>query len=229
MQLSKRLRSVASFVTEGNRLADIGTDHGYIPIFLVKEGIIPYAYAMDINRGPLLRADEHIQAEGLESKIETRLSNGMDKLNENEADTVLIAGMGGTLIIDILERGKKVLNTVNELVLSPHSEWEEVRTYLLENSYEIIREEMLIDAGKYYIIIKAKKGSPVEYNKVELKYGRLLLEEKNQIMKEYLLKEKDKYLLILDNLDKNISDKANERSVEILGELKCVEEALLKI
>ncbi len=228
MQLSKRLERVASFVTEGNVLADIGTDHGYIPIYLVENGIIPSAYAMDINKGPLERADEHISKEGLGDRIETRLSNGLDKLNNDEADTVLIAGMGGGLIIDILKRGRNVLNTVKELVLSPHSEWKEVRIYLMNNGYEIIREEMLIDADKFYVIMKAVKGEAVSQNNIELKYGKILLEKKDNVLKEYLQKEKDKFNLILTNLKENSSSKVNERINEIKKELADVEEALLK-
>lgn len=229
MQLSKRLMQVASFVSEGNRLADIGTDHGYIPIYLVKNGVVPYAYAMDINKGPLLRAKEHIEKEGLCDKIETRLSNGLDKLFSNEADSVLIAGMGGALIVDILVRGEEVLASVDELILSPHSEWEDVRRYLAINGYDIIREEMLVDIGKYYVIIKAKKGSLKDYDEVSYKYGKLLIEAKSEVLKEYLLKEKDKYLTILDNLKANGSDKSNVRMKEIGEELKVVDEALARL
>ena len=200
MQLSKRLMQVASFVSEGNRLADIGTDHGYIPIYLVQKGVVPYAYAMDINKGPLVRAKEHIDKEGLGDRIETRLSNGLDKLLVNEADSVLIAGMGGGLIIDILARGKEVLDSVGELILSPHSEWEDVRRYLGNNGYNIIREDMLVDMGKYYIIIKAVIGDLAGYDEVDYKYGKLLIEGKCEILKDYLLKEKDKYLSILNNI-----------------------------
>ena len=229
MQLSKRLKTVAAFVSEGNRLADIGTDHGYIPIYLVKNGICPKAYAMDINKGPLERANEHIVEEGLNDKIETRLSNGLDKLYENEADTVLIAGMGGALIIDILTRGEKVLKDVDELVLSPHSEWKEVRKYLIENGYHIICEDMLIDAEKYYIVIKAKKGMSDVYDEVQLKYGKHLLEGKNNVLEEYLSKEKDKYLKIMDELNLQSSIKAEQRLKEIQLELDDVCEALLRI
>lgn len=229
MQLSKRLKMVASFVTKGNILADIGTDHGYIPIYLVENGVCPKAYAMDINKGPLERANEHIKEEGLQDRIITRLSNGLEKLYENEADTVLIAGMGGALIIDILKRGEKVLNTVKELVLSPHSEWKEVREYLLKNGYKIECEEMLIDAEKYYVIIKAVKGVSEEYNDIEMRYGRYLLEKKDEVLKAYLLKEKYKYEIILEGLKAQNTIKANERMEEIQKELQCVERALLKI
>ncbi len=230
MQLSKRLERVADFVTEGNVLADIGTDHGYIPIYLVKEGIIPSAYAMDINKGPLERAKEHIAEEGLIGKIETRLSNGLDKLQKDEADTVLIAGMGGALIIDILQRGSNVLETVSELVLSPHSEWKDVRVYLMGNGYVITREEMLIDAGKFYVIMKAVRGEAAGYDDIELRYGRLLLDERNPVLEEYLNIQKRKFIDILDNLKSGslLSESAGERIVEIEKELKMVEEALFR-
>ena len=176
MQLSLRLTAVAQFVTKGNRLADIGTDHGYVPIYLVKCGIIPSAIAMDINKGPLERAKEHIEEYGLTDKVKTRLSDGLKKLGEGEADTVLIAGMGGNLIVKILEEGREVLKSVKELVLSPHSEIDLVRQYLVENYYEIIHENMVFDGGKYYTIIKAvKTDTKTVYSKVEEQYGKYMI------------------------------------------------------
>ena len=106
MQLSKRLSAVASLITEGSRLADIGTDHGYVPIALVENGSIPSAVAMDVNKGPLERAQEHIREKHLEDRIKTRLSDGVKALEEGEADAVLIAGMGGMLVIRILDAGR---------------------------------------------------------------------------------------------------------------------------
>ena len=123
MVLSRRLREAAALVTPGNRLADIGTDHGFVPIFLVEEGKIPSAVAMDVNPGPLQRAREHIKEHGLEDRIRTRLSDGLSALGEKEADTILIAGMGGALSVRILEQGADcVLQEVKELVLQPQSE-----------------------------------------------------------------------------------------------------------
>ena len=102
MELSKRLKAVAELVTPGMRLADVGTDHGYIPIYLTEAGVIPSAIAMDINKGPLERAKEHIREHGLEGKIQTRLSDGLKNLQMNEADCMIAAGMGGGLVIRIL-------------------------------------------------------------------------------------------------------------------------------
>ena len=130
MELSRRLRMNASFVTPGNRLADVGTDHGYIPIALRLEGVIPSALAMDINPGPLERAKEHIRQFDLETDIHTRLSDGVQALCPGEADSVLIAGMGGLLMVRILENGQGVLAGCRELVLQPQSDIRSVRAYL---------------------------------------------------------------------------------------------------
>ena len=117
MKLSKRMQRLASLVAGGNRLADVGTDHGYIPIALIEEGRIPGAIAMDVNQGPLLRAEAHIREFGLSTYIETRRSDGLAGLAPGEADTVLIAGMGGRLTVRILEEGGHCLGAVKELIL----------------------------------------------------------------------------------------------------------------
>ena len=118
MQLSKRLQAVARLVTPGSRLADVGTDHGYVPIWLFEQGQILSAIAMDLRNGPLERAREHIQMHGLDAHIETRLSDGLDKLLPGEADSIVIAGMGGMLVVKILSQGQKVLSSVKAPVLA---------------------------------------------------------------------------------------------------------------
>ena len=150
MQLSDRLQAVASMVTENSRLADVGTDHGYIPIYLCEMGKIPSAIAMDVKKGPLLRAKMNIERYHMQEKIRTRLSDGVLKLNPDEADSVVIAGMGGTLVMKILEEGKKVLVDVKELVLQPQSDIDKVRKYLYENDYVITAEKMVCEEEKYY-------------------------------------------------------------------------------
>ena len=119
MKLSKRLELVASFVPEGSRIADIGTDHGYIPIFLTEKGICQSALAMDVREGPLSRAREHIREKNLEDRIQVRLGDGLKELRPGEADTVVIAGMGGQLVIHILEEGRHMWDSVKTWILSP--------------------------------------------------------------------------------------------------------------
>ena len=152
--LSKRLQNVADMVTKGYIVADIGTDHGYVPIYLIKNGIVPKAYAMDINEGPLKIAGKNIRLEGLQDKITTVLSDGMNEMTSEMAESVVIAGMGGDLITDILNRGKNIKG-IKELVLSPHKRVDIVRKYLLDNNWKITDENMVIDNNKYYTILKA--------------------------------------------------------------------------
>lgn len=232
MQLSDRLKLVADFVTEGYKMADIGTDHGYIPIELVERGIVPSAIAMDINRGPLSRAEEHIRAKGLADKIETRLSDGLEKLNSGEADSVVIAGMGGALTVKILREGRGILDSVKELILSPHTEVFQVREYLIKNRFNIVREAMVYDMGKYYTVIKAVHTDDVhikdEYDRDRNNYiyGKLLPEEKSPIFLEYLRCEISKQKEILKNMEK--SSGADEKKEKIKERIYYIESILCK-
>ena len=165
MELSTRLQAVADFVTAGYKLADIGTDHAYIPIALVEQNRIPGAIAMDINEGPLQRAGEHIAENKMEKKIEIRLSNGFSALKKGEAESAVIAGMGGGLMIRILTEGEQIAKSLKECILQPQSEIERVRRFLLEEGYDILDENMVKDDGKYYTILKVcplKKTSDKE-------------------------------------------------------------------
>ncbi len=229
IRLSKRLTLLSQMVTEGHVLADVGTDHGYIPIYLLKQGKIPRAIAMDIRQGPLLRAREHIEEYDLGGYIETRLSDGVSSLHEGEADTILIAGMGGGIILHILEKGRNVIESAKELILQPQSEMERVREYLFQMGYEITREEMLCEDGKFYQMIalcpgeRAKKGQSLLF----CRYGERLLLERHPVLREYLLYRKSQYETILDKL---MSQRENagirERKEQIRLELAYINEAL---
>jgi len=152
-KLSKRLQSAADFVTQGSRVADIGTDHGFLPIYLIQSGRCPQAVAMDIRKGPLERAQEHILAAGLEKRIQVRLSDGIQGLSEGEADSVVIAGMGGLTVIHILEEAQGRLAWFQELVLEPQSDIAKVRRYLREHSLHIDQENLVYESGKFYPIL----------------------------------------------------------------------------
>ncbi len=201
MELSKRLQTVAMAVTPGNRIADVGTDHGYIPIYLVKKGVCPKAYAMDVNKGPLARAAEHIKQEMLSGRIETRLSDGLLKLSPEEADTIIIAGMGGELICRILREASQFLSAGRELILQPQSEWFKVRHLLHDAGYHIAGEWFLKEDGKYYVVIKAlpaPAGQQESYpDEFHYAYGSCLLREQNPVLLEYLQKEQQKKKSIL--------------------------------
>ncbi len=226
--LSKRLRMNASLVTEGYRLADVGTDHGYIPIALVQEGKIPSALAMDVNPGPLKRAEQHISEYQLDSMIHTRLSDGVKQLQPAEADSVLIAGMGGALIIKILEEGKDVLKTVKELILQPQSEIDKVRRYLELAGYTIVREDMVFEDGKYYPVMKAELGEMHYEQEIFYQYGKLLLEQKHPVLREFLLFKFKNCETILQKLtqDGKQEERLQNRMQELKKEKDMIQEAL---
>lgn len=193
MSLSIRLKCVADMVTNGVRLADIGTDHAYIPIELVASGRIPSAIAMDINPGPLQKASENIAAYGLSDRIECRHSDGFASMIDNEADCAVIAGMGGDLICRIISDRPEA---VHELVLSPHTHYEKVRHTLRHLQYEIKSERMVNDSGKFYLVIKAEKNHNAhmtDYDVVSDYFGSFLLKSKDPVLKEYLLDQKRKF------------------------------------
>lgn len=227
MQLSKRLYAVASMVTPGNIVVDVGTDHGYIPIYLVGKNIISRAIAMDINKGPLKRAEQHIREFHMENYIETRLSDGVTSLKKEEGDTLIIAGMGGGLVIKILKEGKKALSSIKEFILQPQSEIQSVRKFLQKEGYLIVEENIVLEEGKYYPIIKAVKGR-MNYNKeIFFKYGKLLLESKNSVLEEFLNKEYSTCLKIHENLTNHGKSGVQvlERKKEIEQEIHLILEA----
>ena len=188
MELSARLKAVAGMVTKGNRVCDVGCDHGYISIYLVKNDVSPYVYAMDVNKGPLLRAKEHILDYGYADKIETILSDGLVALGDRDSDALICAGMGGKLIIKILTEGMEQVLKMRELVLQPQSEIHLVREYLRNQGFYIDKEDMIFEDGKYYpmmhVIIESEKQN--EDNPVFDKFGPCLLKEKHPVLKNFL-------------------------------------------
>ncbi len=153
--LSGRLRTVAGMVTGGSRVCDVGCDHGFVPIYLVQQGISPSVLAMDLREGPLGAAREHVTAYGLEEQIETRLSDGLHNYTAGEADSLICAGMGGGLMRRILEAEREKTDSFREMILQPQSEIEKFRQFLRENGYGILDEEMIEEEGKFYQVIRA--------------------------------------------------------------------------
>lgn len=218
MRLSERLERVVSFVKPCASAADIGTDHALVPVELVRRGIVKKALAMDVRPGPLSRAKEQISRAGLSDQIEPRLSDGLAALKPQEAETVIIAGMGGELIIRILTVGRHMWDSVAQWVLSPHSEVFKVRGWLLENGFSIEKEDMVCEDGKYYVLMDVKRaeaeaGAETEAGEgtgaeaglktkspardaefVRLLYGDSLIRERNPVLAQYL-KEEEQMLM----------------------------------
>ncbi|QAY66289.1 tRNA (adenine(22)-N(1))-methyltransferase [Paenibacillus protaetiae] len=162
LKLSSRLQNIAQYVTEGSRVADIGSDHALLPVYLVQSGKSPSAIAGELNTGPLLAARKQVAAAGLSAKIEVRQGNGLAVLQPGEADTVTIAGMGGSLMKDILEEGFQAgkLEGVRELVLQPNIGEELVRQWLVQRGWHLAEELIMEEDGKIYELLHAVRLSP---------------------------------------------------------------------
>jgi tRNA (adenine22-N1)-methyltransferase len=182
MELSLRLKKVASLVEKCEIMADIGTDHAYIPIYLVKKGICNKAIASDINKGPVEKAKINVAFEELQNKIECRLGGGLSTVSDGEVDCAIIAGMGGNLIRDIIEEGKDVFKHLKYLVLQPVQNPEVLREYIIKSGYKILDEELCIDENKFYEIIKIKyDNNSVAMDPIFYEIGKKLIEKEQQV------------------------------------------------
>lgn len=242
--LSERLRTVAGMVTVGNVVCDVGCDHGFVPIYLVQQGISPRVVAMDLREGPLCAAREHVAAYGLEGQIATRLSDGLHNYKKNEADTLICAGMGGGLMMRILAKDRGKTDSFHELILQPQSEVEKFRRFLRESGYRILDEEMVEEDGKFYQAIRAaaggnqagRKGMQMEgtpgdiYSRVdpmaeklcklENRYGPVLLQKKTPVFIAFLEREAAIYEEILWNLrGQGLTDEKRKTRFEQVEEL----------
>lgn len=223
MQLSGRLKLIAELVRpDSSCLADIGTDHGYIPVYCVKNGICTRAIAMDVNSQPLAKAGENIAKYDLEASITTRLSDGLEALEPGEADAVVIAGMGGLLIMNILERGDGVLTEDTQLLLQPMLAQKELRLYLYENNYVITDEYVCREEDKFYNIISAHKSDKrEEYSPVDIIIGRNADKNSPDVYPEYLDYKIGVCNKILNGLRLSRTDKKDEID-EISSELDII-------
>ena len=208
-EISIRLKMIADLVTPGARVADIGCDHAYTDIYLASKGEVGSSIAMHLRKGALEKARENVASAGFSDIIELRLSDGFEKLNKGETDTAIISGMGGRLITSIIEKGEAVFTEGYRLILSPQTEPDILRNYLLEAGFVIEDEDMCFDEGKYYVAIIARYTE----NEIERKlteeealYGPVLIKNKNKVLLEYLDLEIKKRLKVIEELKKRISD-----------------------
>lgn len=176
--MTPRLLAIAGCVTSGSRIADVGTDHAYIPIYLMQKGIISGALAMDINVGPIERAQANIAKFGMPDKITTRLSDGMGKLSSGEVDEVIIAGMGGILICEILEARRDLWNSGIRFILQPMTAAEELRKYLEQNGFYIESESLAKEDHKIYQVLCVNRGEMKMQREVDYYISPQLRENK---------------------------------------------------
>lgn len=186
LNLSNRLQAIADFVTIGTAVIDVGTDHGYIPIFLAQHGYSGKIYASDINEGPLSRAKQFAADYGVADKIQFYLANGLDFTDGKNIDTVIIAGMGGENIVDILEKAAWTHNKVH-LILQPQSKLADLANWLDNNGFAIHNVILVKDAGKIYPVLSVFAGkSRAPFSCAEMYADRILMENKDPLLPEYL-------------------------------------------
>ena len=254
MELSRRLQAVADLLDCHDRIADIGCDHGFVSIYLIESKKARKCLAMDVNIGPLERAKEHVMEKRLSTYIETRLSDGAKAIQfiekdsggkELEVEAALIAGMGGRLMIQIIQDSLNKFQSMEEFVLQPQSEIAKVRRFVRDIGYYIEKEDMVLEDGKYYPMMKVARGEYrlnwsvgvpecIQHKITEREitdsdisflcdeYGECLLKEKHPVLLQFLQKEKALYQEILLDLEQRNSEKSVIRRKEIMEKLKYI-------
>ncbi|HHY83047.1 MAG TPA: SAM-dependent methyltransferase [Clostridiales bacterium] len=226
MLLSPRLKAIADLVPPSRTIADIGTDHGHIPLYLIRQGRAEYAIAADISPGSLDKAVQLIQQYNMGHCMEARLGSGLSVIAPGEADTIIIAGMGGILIREILEEGEEAARSAHILILQPMIGQEELRRWLLNNGYSIVDEELAAEGDRIYEIIAAKPDKEARGYENEIYYdiGWKLVEKKHPLLKEWIQKKIRSLSEIVRNLGNAKTQSASERKHELMEKIRMYKE-----
>lgn len=224
--LSKRLAAVANFVPDGARLADIGSDHAYLPANLLLNNQISFAIAGEVAPGPLDNVKSEIQRHRLNDRLIPRLADGLAAVETDDLiDTVVIAGMGGRLICQILTDGHLETHRYHRLVLQPNIDIDLVRSWLSENGYQLVDESVIVDEGHYYEILVAEPGN-ITYSARELQFGPYHLTEPSQAWQEKWQREAARIKSIMKNIE--VADKTQTEAYQSYKqELQMIMEALV--
>lgn len=233
LKLSRRLRTVAEQIPAGTTMADIGSDHAAIPCFTCRQEVTRWAIASEVAQGPYQRTCHQVQQSGLEECIDVRLGSGLEILDPNEVDVVIMAGMGGELIVDMLEAGQDLLIGISRLVLQPNVARKTVRRWLLRHDWALVNEAIIEEYGKFYEVLVAEPGdgqSPYQGEgelELELEAGPLLIQQKSPVFlrkwRHERLKKKNIYNQLLQaSPTENIANKKQR----LLREINEMEEML---
>ena len=227
MDLSQRLLKIEEMIPQCSCLADVGTDHAYIPILTVERGKCIRALATDINKGPVMKADKNIREHCLQDRIETRLGPGLSVLNEGEAETVVIAGMGGNMISDILTQDLQKARSVKTLILQPMKHQDVLREALSRLGFRIIDEELVREDRRFYHIIKASSGTGDVYKKrSDYLLGLRLIEKRHPLLQDYIAYYKGQLHKVLSRIDSKEQKDRYEEITSLIYELEEVEKWL---
>lgn len=227
MELSIRLKTIVNQVDKCKSIIDVGTDHGYVPIFLVKQGVCEKAIASDINKGPIEKAKINISFEGLSSKIDCRLGAGLKTVKKGEVNGVIIAGMGGNLTRDILLEDIEKVKLYDFLILQPAQNPEVLREFLYSGNFDIINEDLCFEDGKFYELFKVKynnenKGLKL-HDEIHYEVSPLIRKKNHPLIKKYIQNKIEKYETILKYI-KEDSDSAKKRKELLLNKISKLKE-----
>ena len=226
MQLDARLRAVANFVGEGKKAADIGTDHAYLAIALVRERKAVHVIASDKNEGPYEAAKRTVHEAGLEQDISVRIGDGLDPLQPGEADTICIAGMGGALMCEILSARLDVLSPVEAMVLQPMNGAAELRCWLYKHNWYIADEALALADGRIYEIISARKGKKKTPDSLLLEIGPVLWEKKPELLRHHIERLLFQERSVAAGMEKSERAKRSSKYKASLKKIKALEERL---
>ena len=214
MKLNDRLRKIANEIKTGETMADIGTDHGFLPIYLNERGISPYVVFSDISKGSLEKAKANCREQMIDDNYDCRLGNGLGVLAPAEVDDIVIAGMGGSLISDIIGEEPELSHSFKRFILQPRNNIGKLRRWLLANGYEITNEQMAREGRFICIIITAEYSGKTDSFEDEsdafFEYPTWLLDHRNELTVEYLQREFKKEQKIVDNISKNSSNAGSD-------------------
>jgi tRNA (adenine22-N1)-methyltransferase len=231
-EVSRRLQAIGSMVTPGSRVADIGSDHAYLPTYLIEQNIAPYCIAGEVNIGPYQSALRQVRSTGLSDKVDVRLGDGLAVVSKGEVDTICIAGMGGSLILSILEARVAQLD-VKELVLQPNVAAPQLRRWLLDNGWKLTGEKLIEEDGILYEIMRAVPGNSREpYLQQSLpldeliEIGPLLWREKPALLRKKWSAEKEKWTQIYNRMNDSIVAETQKKKHNIAQRIKWMEDVI---
>ncbi|MEI5905814.1 tRNA (adenine(22)-N(1))-methyltransferase TrmK [Bacillus spongiae] len=226
-KLSNRLERVAAFIPHGARLADIGSDHAYLPCNVIKKGIVNFAIAGEVVPGPYQSAKQQVELLQLAEFVHVRLGSGLEVIEKGEVNAITIAGMGGTLITSILEEGKSKLTGEERLILQPNISAISIRKWLVANDWALVAEEIIEEDGKIYEVLVAERGKSQRYSEAELLLGPFLMAHKNEVFRKKWTFELTQWKQILANMMSAVdTDALQNKKTEILKKIAIVEEEL---
>ncbi len=229
MKLSDRLQKIADFVPRNTIVGDIGTDHGYIPIYLRENGISKIVIATDISQSSLNKIIESVNEVDHIDHIDIRLGDGLEPIKPFEIDTVVMAGMGGLLICDILDKDKEKRDSITHFILQPNVASKELRKYLYDNNFEIIDEVLAKEEDRFYEIIYAKKGKAYVTEDIYYEIGEKLIINRDPLLEEFIKNRIGTIEQILRELEGKNTDKAQERYQQLSKKVIELEEVLEQI